>query len=73
MCRLTPEQTAATSQSWPNLKPLPVRRTRLSLQRQFTEQEYQRICQGLIPQSMDDKWLMFAGQVSPRNCICTIW
>jgi hypothetical protein len=49
----------ATRQSWLGLKPLPAQRSQLSLQRAFTEQEYERICLGLIPDRMDDKWFMF--------------
>ncbi len=51
--------TEATRQSWPNLKPLPDQRSRLSLQRAFTEQEYERIRLGFIPERMEDKWFMF--------------
>jgi len=49
----------ATRQSWPNLKPLPDQRSRLSLQRVFTEQEYERICLGFVPERMEDRWFMF--------------
>ena len=49
----------ATRQSWSNLQSLPVQRSLLSLQREFTEQEYACICEGLIPRSMEDKWFMF--------------
>ena len=49
----------ATRQSWPALKPLPAQRAQLSLKRAFTEQEYERICLGFIPEQMEDKWFMF--------------
>jgi hypothetical protein len=48
----------ATRQSWTN-KPLPAKHSRLSLQRTFTEQEYERISLGFIPERMEDKWFMF--------------
>jgi len=53
------EAERATRQSWPNTKPLPPQRSRLSLQRTFTEQEYARIRLGFIPERMEDKWFMF--------------
>ena len=49
----------ATRQAWSNLQPLPAQRSQLSLQRAFTEQEYERICLGIIPERMEDKWFMF--------------
>jgi hypothetical protein len=49
----------ATRQSWHNLKPLPAQRSQLSLQRAFTEQEYERIHVGFIPERMEDKWFIF--------------
>ena len=54
------EAERATRQSWPNLKPLPAQRSQLSLQRAFTEHEYERICLGFIPESMEDKWFLFS-------------
>jgi hypothetical protein len=54
---LQPER--ATRQSWPDSKPLPAQRAQLSLQRAFTEQEYEQICLGFIPEKMEDKWFMF--------------
>ncbi|HEY9627321.1 MAG TPA: hypothetical protein V6C84_08470 [Coleofasciculaceae cyanobacterium] len=50
---------SATRQSWSNLQPLPVQRSTLSLQRKFTEQEYERLYDGLIPDRMEDKWFIF--------------
>ena len=49
----------ATRQSWPNITPLPAQRWQLSLQRAFTEQEYERIRLGFIPEAMEDKWFIF--------------
>ena len=49
----------ATRQSWSNLQPLPVQCSPLFLQREFTEQEYERLCDGLIPDRMEDKWFIF--------------
>jgi hypothetical protein len=50
---------SATRQSWSNLQPLPVQHSTLSLQREFTEQDYERLCNGLIPGRMEDKWFIF--------------
>lgn len=50
---------AATRQSWPNLKPLPEQRAQLFLNRQFTQDEYDLIGEGLIPEAMEDKWFIF--------------
>ncbi len=55
--RLQPER--ATRQSWRNIKPLPAQRSQLSLPRAFTEQEYERILLGFIPERMEDKWFIF--------------
>jgi len=54
---LLPER--ATRQSWPNLKPFPAQYSRLSIERAYTEQEYERISLGLVPQRMEDKWFIF--------------
>ena len=54
---LQPER--ATRHSWTDIKPLPAQRARLSLQRTFSAQEYDRICLGFIPERMEDKWFMF--------------
>ena len=53
------DQQKATRQSWPNLQPLPSARASLSIEREFTEAEYERLALGLIPQDMDDKWFIF--------------
>jgi hypothetical protein len=52
-------EMSATRQSWSNLQPMPAQRSALSLQREFTEQEYELICRGLIPERMEDKWFIF--------------
>ena len=39
--------------------PLPTQRARLDIERTFSEQEYSRLSQGLIPGGMDDKWFIF--------------
>lgn len=49
----------ATRHSWSNLQPLPAQRSLLYLERQLTEQEYERVCRGLIPENMEDKWFIF--------------
>src|ERR1700752_4586701 len=49
----------ATRQSWPNLKPLPEQSAQLFLNRQFTQDEYDLIGEGLIPEAMEDKWFIF--------------
>lgn len=50
---------SATRHSWSNLQPLPVQRSTLSLQREFTEPEYERLRNGLVPDKMEDKWFIF--------------
>ena len=59
MMRSSPNQMPATRQSWPNIQPMPPNRSQLSVQRAFTEQEFERICYGLIPEQMEDKWFIF--------------
>ncbi|MCB0210262.1 MAG: hypothetical protein KDJ52_13070 [Anaerolineae bacterium] len=49
----------ATRQSWSNLKSLPDQYALLALQREFTEQEYARICRGFIPRGMEDRWFIY--------------
>jgi len=49
---------SATRQSWPNIQPLPQQRAPLSLERTFTEEEYELIRQGVIPEAMEDKWFI---------------
>jgi hypothetical protein len=50
----------ATRKSWPNLKPLPAQHARLSLQRAYSEQEYELVSTGFVPQGMEDRWFIFA-------------
>jgi len=44
--------------SWKSL-PLPTQRAKLNVERAFTEQDYNRLAQGLIPKVMEDKWFIF--------------
>ena len=53
-------EMTATRQSWSNLKPLPAQYALLVLTREFTEQEYMRICRGFIPRGMEDKWFVYS-------------
>jgi hypothetical protein len=39
--------------------PMPKQRTRLVVEKFFTQNEFDQVLMGLIPQSMDDKWLIF--------------
>ena len=48
----------ATRQSWTNA-PMPEKRSRLVLRREFTEGEYESIRYGLVPEQMEDKWFIF--------------
>lgn len=59
MAESNSERTTATRQSWPNAQLLPQQREPLSLERKFTEQEYELISRGLIPEAMEDKWFIF--------------
>lgn len=52
------QQRFATRQSWANF-PLPEQRALISFQRQFTQEEYEVIRYGLIPEAMEDKWFIF--------------
>ena len=47
----------AKQSSWQNL-PLPAQRAKLDIERKFSEQEYNRLSQGLIPETMEDKWFI---------------
>ena len=53
------DRTTATRQSWPNAQPLPQQRAPLSMEREFTEEEYELLSHGLIPEEMEDKWFIF--------------
>ena len=48
----------ATRQSWANA-PMPEKRSRLALRREFTEGEYESLRRGLIPEQMEDRWFIF--------------
>jgi hypothetical protein len=52
------EKASRASRSMPAL-PLPAQRARLNIQRTFTDEEYERLSQGLIPLDMDDRWFIF--------------
>ena len=49
----------ATRQSWGNIQPLPQQRATVSLERTFSEEEYELIRRGVIPEMMEDKWFIF--------------
>jgi 8-oxo-dGTP diphosphatase len=38
---------------------LPAQRTKLKIERTFTDKDYNRLAQGLIPSAMEDKWFIF--------------
>lgn len=38
---------------------MPERRARLSVERVFTRDEFARLCFGVVPRSMEDKWFVF--------------
>ena len=48
----------ANRSSW-KILPLPAQRAKLDIGRTFTEQEYHRLKNGLIPRAMEDKWFIF--------------
>jgi len=49
----------ARRQSWKNIQPLPQQRATVSLDRTFSEEEYELIRRGVIPEVMEDKWFIF--------------
>lgn len=49
----------ASRNSWKILKPMSKMRTQLASPRTFTEEEFEKILKGLIPNSMEDKWFIF--------------
>lgn len=53
------ELEKATRNSWKNLKSIQGWKTRITLNRVFTEEEFQKVSFGLIPKSMDDHWFIF--------------
>lgn len=38
---------------------MPEQRSRLSFERSFTQDEFQQLAKGLIPEEMEDKWFVF--------------
>ena len=48
----------ASRNSW-QILPMPKWKSRLSLKRSFTQTEFRHLAEGLIPESMDDKWFVF--------------
>ncbi len=49
---------AAKRDDWKTIT-LPTARTSISLDRTYTADEFERICEGNIPQEMEDKWFAF--------------
>lgn len=49
----------ATRDSWKNVKSISEKHTHLNLKRIFTEEEFEKISLGLIPEAMEDKWFIF--------------
>lgn len=58
MARDGPKASPATRRSWTN-QPLPEKRSRLALRREFTGQEFEALRRGLIPEAMEDRWFIF--------------
>jgi len=48
-----------TRDSWENLTFLSDKKNQISLDRKFTEAEFEKISRGLLPLDMDDKWFIF--------------
>lgn len=48
----------ASRYSW-EILPMPKWKSRLSLKRLFTQDEFENLAKGVIPESMDDKWFIF--------------
>ncbi len=49
----------ATRQSWPKLQPLPQKRSHFWLERSFTEQDFDQLRRGFIPERMEEKWFIY--------------
>jgi hypothetical protein len=49
----------ATRDSW-TIEPMPPLRERIALHRSFTRRQYERIARGHVPDSMDDRWFVYA-------------
>jgi hypothetical protein len=52
------DRKVATRETWKAF-PMSASKSRLSFNREFTQEEYDRIALGLIPRSMDEKWFVF--------------
>src|SRR5881397_1592207 len=52
------EMKIAEQSDW-QTTPLPVKRTKIVLDRQFSTEEIQRMRAGLIPEAMEDKWFIY--------------
>jgi hypothetical protein len=48
----------ATKESW-RTKPMPEQREQLDVVRHFGADEYERLAQGLVPASQDDRWFVY--------------
>lgn len=53
------EENVASRKSMNRVLPMPSSKSRLSFNREFTQEEYDHIVLGMIPLSMDEKWLIF--------------
>jgi hypothetical protein len=51
------DRKRATHDSW-KIVPMSEARVRLRLNRTFTEEEYQLLRPGLIPEEMEDRWFI---------------
>ncbi|PIV26768.1 MAG: hypothetical protein COS37_04700 [Anaerolineae bacterium CG03_land_8_20_14_0_80_58_20] len=53
------DRKKATRESWKKNLPMPETKKRLSVNRCFSQEEFDKISFGLIPQQMEDKWFIF--------------
>lgn len=56
--RETMNRAPATRDSWKRV-PMPEQKKQLQVDRTFSEEEYQRLQIGLVPQEMEDKWFLY--------------
>src|SRR5437588_10029082 len=56
--RLMSEQRA-TRNSYSRHQPMPETKARMQVSQTFTDEEYQRMQMGTIPQEMEDKWFIY--------------
>ncbi len=49
----------ATRNTWNDLEPFPDKSSRIRLKRRFTEEEFEKMSYGFVPESMDDHWFAF--------------